>query len=80
MQFNGLTPLGTNLNKKVIQPFLAAGINKHDLAKPILVRLLCLLLRVQGSSCSVGNHLRTRPDICSATCKLLSHLTRTVLL
>ena len=38
VQFNGLTPLGTNLNKKVIQPFLGAGVNGHNLAKPILVR------------------------------------------
>ncbi len=47
MQFNGLTPLGTNLNKKVIQPFLAAGVNGHNLAKPILVRsnvAACLLI------------------------------------
>ena len=38
VQFNGLTPLGTNLDKKVIQPFLGAGINGRNLAKPILVR------------------------------------------
>ncbi len=38
MQFNGLTPLGTNLNNKVIQPFLASGVNGRNLAKPILVR------------------------------------------
>lgn len=48
VQFNGLTPLGTNLNKKVIQPFLAAGVNKHDLAKPILVCFLRVLLRMLG--------------------------------
>jgi len=38
VQFNGLTPLGTNLNSKVIQPFLASGVNGRNLAKPILVR------------------------------------------
>lgn len=36
IQFNGMTPLGTNLNSKVIQPFLMSGIQRRDLAKPIL--------------------------------------------
>ena len=39
VQYNGLTPLGTNLNNKVIQPFLASGVNGRNLAKPILVRM-----------------------------------------
>ena len=30
------TPLGTNLGSKVIQPFLISGIQRRDLAKPIL--------------------------------------------
>lgn len=33
------TPLGTNLNTKVIQPFLASGVQSRSLQKPILVRL-----------------------------------------
>jgi len=44
VQYSGLTPLGTSLNNKVIQPFLAAGINSRSLAKPILVR--CVLAAV----------------------------------
>lgn len=39
VQFNGLTPLGTNLDKKVIQPFLAAGVHNRNLQKPILVSI-----------------------------------------
>ena len=42
VQYSGLTPLGTSLNTKVIQPFLAAGVHGHNLAKPILVRLRVL--------------------------------------
>jgi hypothetical protein len=37
VQFNGMTPLGTNLDTKVIRPFLMSGIQKRDLQKPILV-------------------------------------------
>ncbi len=35
-----MTPLGTNLDTKVIRPFLMSGIQKRDLQKPILVRTL----------------------------------------
>lgn len=38
VQYSGLTPLGTSLNTRVIQPFLAAGVHGHTLAKPILAR------------------------------------------
>lgn len=37
VNFNGMTPLGTSLNQKVIQPFLMGGINNRNLQKPILV-------------------------------------------
>ena len=37
VQVNGLTPLGSGLDKKVIQPFLAAGVHGRSLQKPILV-------------------------------------------
>lgn len=37
VQFNGMTPLGTSLNQKVIQPFLFNGIQQRILQKPILV-------------------------------------------
>ena len=37
VQFNGMTPLGTALNQKVIQPFLMGGIQTRNLQKPILV-------------------------------------------
>ena len=37
VRFTGMTPLGTNLNQKVIQPFLASGVQKRSLDKPILV-------------------------------------------
>ena len=40
VQFNGMTPLGTNLNQKVIQPFLMGGIQTRNLAKPILVIII----------------------------------------
>jgi hypothetical protein len=33
------TPLGTSLNAKVIQPFLASAVQSRSLQKPILVRL-----------------------------------------
>ena len=55
MQFNGLTPLGTNLNKKVIQPFLAAGVNGHNLAKPILVRVGACLPVADKSATQVAH-------------------------
>ena len=35
-----MTPLGTNLNQKVIQPFLMGGINTRNLLKPILVIII----------------------------------------
>ncbi|KAL3161824.1 hypothetical protein ABBQ38_008914 [Trebouxia sp. C0009 RCD-2024] len=37
VRFTGMTPLGTNLNEKVISPFLASGVQKRNLEKPILV-------------------------------------------
>jgi hypothetical protein len=37
VQFNGLTPLGTQLDAKVIRPFLAQGVQSRSLQKPILV-------------------------------------------
>ncbi|KAK9802942.1 hypothetical protein WJX72_002270 [[Myrmecia] bisecta] len=37
VNFNGLTPLGLKLNEKVVQPFLAAGVQQRNLQKPILV-------------------------------------------
>lgn len=37
VRFTGMTPLGTNLNERVIQPFLAAGVQRRNLEKPILV-------------------------------------------
>lgn len=37
VQFNGLTPLGTQLDQKVIRPFLVPGVQGRNLAKPILV-------------------------------------------
>ena len=40
VQFNGMTPLGTNLNQKVIQPFLMGGIQTRNLSKPILVIII----------------------------------------
>ena len=40
VQFNGMTPLGTNLNHKVIQPFLMGGIQNRSLSKPILVIII----------------------------------------
>jgi len=40
VQFNGLTPLGTNLNSKVIQPFLANAVQSRTLQKPILVIII----------------------------------------
>lgn len=33
----GLSAQGTNLESKVIRPFLASGLQKRDLQKPILV-------------------------------------------
>jgi hypothetical protein len=36
VQFNGMTPLGTALESKVIRPFLVSGLQKRDLQKPIL--------------------------------------------
>ncbi len=40
VNFNGMTPLGTNLNQKIIQPFLMGGINNRNLQKPILVIII----------------------------------------
>ncbi|DBA80735.1 hypothetical protein WJX77_004806 [Trebouxia sp. C0004] len=40
VNFNGMTPLGTNLNQKIIQPFLMGGINSRNLQKPILVIII----------------------------------------
>lgn len=40
VNFNGMTPLGTSLNQKVIQPFLMGGINNRNLQKPILVIII----------------------------------------
>ena len=40
INFNGMTPLGTNLNQKIIQPFLMGGINNRNLQKPILVIII----------------------------------------
>ncbi|KAK9804310.1 hypothetical protein WJX72_006229 [[Myrmecia] bisecta] len=37
VQFTGLTPLGTKLHEKVLQPFLYTGVQQRDLQKPILV-------------------------------------------
>jgi hypothetical protein len=37
VQFNGLTPLGTQLDAKVIRPFVAQGVQAQNLQKPILV-------------------------------------------
>lgn len=35
-----MTPLSTNLNQKVIQPFLMGGIQSRNLQKPILVIII----------------------------------------
>ena len=40
VQFNGMTPLGTMLNQKIIQPFLMGGIQTRNLSKPILVIII----------------------------------------
>ncbi|MCJ1303502.1 hypothetical protein MMC08_006312 [Hypocenomyce scalaris] len=37
VQFTGMTPLGSRLDERVIRPFLAAGVQKRNLEKPILV-------------------------------------------
>ena len=37
VQFTGMTPLGSRLDERVIQPFLAAGVHRRILEKPILV-------------------------------------------
>ena len=37
IQFNGMTPLGTNLDKKIIQPFVIGQARSNSMAKPILV-------------------------------------------
>ena len=36
VKFSGITPLGTNLDKKVIQPFVLGQANSNSMAKPIL--------------------------------------------
>lgn len=40
VQFTGMTPLGTSLNQKVIQPFLMGGIQNRNISKPILVIII----------------------------------------
>lgn len=40
VQFTGMTPLGTGLNQKVIQPFLMGGIQNRCMSKPILVIII----------------------------------------
>ncbi len=41
MNYNGLTPLGTQLDAKVVRPFLAGAMQSRSLQKPILVRWAC---------------------------------------
>ena len=37
VHFSGMTPLGTNLDKKVLQPFVVGQATRNQMAKPVLV-------------------------------------------
>lgn len=37
MQYNGLTPLGSQLDAKVVRPFVAGPVQSRALQKPVLV-------------------------------------------
>jgi hypothetical protein len=37
VQYNGLTPLGSQLDAKVVRPFVAGPVQSRALQKPVLV-------------------------------------------
>jgi hypothetical protein len=37
VQYNGLTPLGSQLDAKVVRPFVAGPVQARQLQKPVLV-------------------------------------------
>lgn len=51
MQYNGLTPLGTQLDAKVVRPFVAGPVQSRSLQKPVLVRH-CMTTQVPLGSMS----------------------------
>lgn len=47
VQYNGLTPLGSQLDAKVVRPFVAGAVQSRTLQKPVLARILPLAVRME---------------------------------